>query len=116
MKTMSKFEAKAIACENGWEETLGLSLRNPAYRVNVPTGELVVYLNIGFELSFDNEVDDDATLELQHWKPSTAHPPVSYRKCNFRYMSEDRFKEWLESNAKELIAFGLEQSKNGTLP
>lgn len=116
MRTMSKFEAKAIACENGWEETLGLSLQNPAYRVKVPTGELVVYLNIGYELSFDNSVDDDATLEMQHWKPSTAHPPVSCSRCNFRYMSEDRFKEWLESNAKELIEVGLEQSKNGTLP
>lgn len=116
MRTMSKFEAKSIACENGWEETLGLSLFNPAYRVKVPTGELVVYLNIGYELSFDNSVDDDATLELQHWKPSTAHPPVSCRKCNFRYMTEARFKEWLEANARELIEVGLEQSKNGTLP
>jgi hypothetical protein len=113
---MSKFEAKSIACENGWEETLGLSLYNPTYRVKVPTGDLVVYLNIGYELSFDNSVDDDATLELQHRKPSTAHPTVSCRKCNFRYMTETRFKEWLEDNARELIEVGLEHSKNGTLP
>lgn len=116
MRHLSKFEAKAIANENGWEETLGLSLCNPIYRVKVPTGELVVYLNIGYELSFDNEVDDDATLELQHWKPSTAHPPVTCSKCNFRFMTEARFKEWLDRNAKELIEYGLEQSKNGTLP
>ena len=116
MQTMSKFEAKSIACENGWKETLGASLQNHAYRVKVPTGELVVYLNIGYELSFDNEVDDDATLELQHWKPSTAHPPVTRSKCNFRFMTEARFKEWLDRNAKELIEYGLEQSKNGTLP
>ena len=25
MRNLSKFEAKAIACENGWEETLGAS-------------------------------------------------------------------------------------------
>jgi hypothetical protein len=31
-------------------------------------------------------------------------------------MTETRFKEWLEANARELIEVGLEHSKNGTLP
>ena len=32
---MSKFEAKSIACENGWEETLGLSLFNARYLIEI---------------------------------------------------------------------------------
>lgn len=113
---MNKFEAKNVARKNGWEEGLGYSLSNTEYRVEVPAGRLVVYLNIGYELSFDNDSDDDATMELQIWKPSTAHPPVTSRKCYLRYMSEERFKEWLVKTAKELLDIGQEKSKAGTLP
>jgi hypothetical protein len=113
---MNKFEAKSVALGNGWEQCLGLSLTNSKYCESVPTGRLEMYLNIGYELSFDNETDDHATLELQHWKPSTAHPPVASRKCYFRHMTEDRFREWLAKTADELLEIGREQSKNGKLP
>lgn len=112
---MNKFEAKVIAHENGWAEGLGHSMMNPKYRVKVPTGELVLYLNIGYELSTDTP-EDGATLELQHWKPSTAHPPVASHDCCLTYMTESRFIEWLENTASELIALGLKESEHGTLP
>lgn len=112
---MNKFEAKVVAHENGWNPTLGHSLVNPIYRKKVPTGELVVYLNIGFELSTDTP-ENGATLELQHWKPSTAHPPVKAIDCCITYHNESSFKEWLEKNAQAILEYGIEQSKAGTLP
>lgn len=112
---MNKFEAKAIARENGWAEGLGYAMKHPAFRKKIPTGELVVYLSIGYELSNDTP-EDGATLELEHWKPSTAHPPVTRSDCCLTYMTEARFKEWLENTAAGLIEYGLEQSARGTLP
>lgn len=111
---MNKFEAKNVAAKNGW--TGYFELTNDEYRVKVPTGKLVVRLQIGYELSFDNTNDEQATLVLEHCKPSTAHPPVTRRTCSFSYWDESRFKDWLETAAKEIIRVGLEQSKNGTLP
>ena len=111
---MNKFSAKRVASKNGWEG-YG-SLANDKYCVTVPTGTLIVRLEIGYELSFDNHSDDEATLVLEHCKPSTAHPPVARRACSFGSMDESRFKEWLDSNAKELIEIGLAKSKNGSLP
>ena len=113
---MNKFEAKSIAFENGWREGLGTTMRNSDYRVKVPTGELVVNLDIGYELSNDNHSDNDVTLTLEHWKPSTAHPPVVSRKGSITFMTESSFTKWLETNAKELIDIGQSKSDDGSLP
>lgn len=114
---MNKFEAKNIAAENGWEKGLGFSwMANPEYIAEIPTGKLKVVLDIGYELSNDNESDDDATLELQHFKHSTAHPPVTKRTCSLSYMTEERFRAWIDSTAKELIKVGLAMSEKGNLP
>ena len=111
---MNKFEAKNVAAENGWSGYFALT--NDKYCVDVPTGELIVRLEIGYELSFDNGSDDEAALVLEHYKPSTAHPPVTRRECSFRYMDESSFKDWLERSANELIRIGRERSDEGTLP
>lgn len=113
---MNKFEAKSIAAENGWEKCLGYPyMKNKEYRKEVPTGELVVYLSIGYELSTDTP-EDGATLELQHWKPSTAHPPVASRTAYITYASESTFLEWIKKTANELMELGLQKSEEGTLP
>ena len=111
---MNKFEAKYVAAKNGWGGYFELT--NDAYCVDVPTGKLIVHLEIGYELSFENGSDDEAALVLEHYKPSTAHPPVTRRSCSFRYMDESSFKDWLERSAKELISIGRERSAEGTLP
>ena len=113
---MNKFEAKAIAYNNGWDKCLGYaSMKHPDFRKKIPTGELVVYLNIGYELSTDTP-ENGASLVLEHWKPSTAHPPVATRDCCLTYMTESSFKEWVEKNAAALIEYGLERSSAGDLP
>ena len=112
---MNKFEATVTARENGWDGW-GHSLFHDDFCATVPTGNLRVHLDIGYELSNDNLSDDEASLVLEHYKPSTAHPPVCSRKCYLRYMTETSFYNWVTTTAKELIEFGQEKSIEGTLP
>lgn len=106
---MNKFDAKAVAVDNGWSEKAGYALFNKSYRETVPTGELEVRLDIGYELSNDNESDDEATLVVEHRMPSTAHPPLASRRVNFRRMDAKGFSSWLDRTAKELIEAGCRE-------
>ena len=106
---MNKFDAKAVAVDNGWSEKAGYALFNKSYRETVPTGELEVHLDIGYELSNDNESDDEATLVVEHRMPSTAHPPLASRCVNFRRMDAKGFASWLDRTAKELIEAGCRE-------
>lgn len=108
---MNKFEAKAVASRNGWEQTCGHALCKPAYREEVPNGTLRVYLNIGYELSTDTP-EDGATLELHLFKPSTAHPILASNSCCITGMSESGFALWLDENAHELIERGRKLAKD----
>lgn len=75
---MTKFDANYIATENGWKTSLGCFpfLENKEYIKEVPTGRLIVYLIIGYNRLPDTP-EDGATLELQHWKHSSANPPAA---------------------------------------
>lgn len=106
---MNKFDAKAVAVDSGWSEKAGYALFNKSYRETVPTGELVVHLDIGYELSNDNESDDEATLVVEHLMPSTAHPPLASRCVNFRHMDAKVFASWLDRTANELIEAGCRE-------
>ena len=109
---MNKFEARNVASENGWDEWG----TNSKFCVKVPEGNLRVHIQIGYELSFDNSSDDEVSLVLEIHKPSSAHPPVASRRCCLRYMDESYFKNWLESESRELLEIGQNQSRKGELP
>lgn len=109
---MNKFEARNVASETGWN---GWGM-NDKFRRKVPEGELIVHIQIGYELSYDNSSDDEVSLVLEIHKPSSAHPPVASRRCCLRYMDESRFKQWLESESNELLEIGQNQSRRGELP
>ena len=74
---MNKFEATATARENGWDGW-GHSLFHDDFCATVPTGNLRVHLDIGYELSNDNLSDDEASLVLeQHTHQSAAVSVIS---------------------------------------